>query len=611
MDHWFDSFTKSLGSYSPSRRTAIATLAVAASGNLLFRTRPLRAGPLPSPLNRASPQNTSVLAPQAAARALPVTTLQGRPSSTLSTFQLGPCRITRSGASRTMQLSTKTISGGKVVTVDQTSFSGPGVNTHQLIAEVGGVKQFQYDASNSAFRLSFGPAFGLGTQTFASLDGKTLTGRIGGRDIVPITVSSFLPAGKAATALIFADGKPPPEMKEDPAIRKALQDGLYAAGENGKLCVTTRAGPSKSGPGFITSSIPPAGGSYYASQAFTDYNEDLPQCSGCYSDCNAQFSTCMSNNATICASLTGPAIQICMAIADNATCGPNQSTCEDNCRAGPCQPVNCGLDGCAAGHVCADPSTSLCCPGGSTVCSSGSLWTWCCKDGGTCLAPGGNDGTYVYYCCPQGHAVCAEQCCSAGSGCSNENICCPVGPAGEPSVSCRGVCCSAGNVCTPGGNCCNPADICGTECCTGGTCLNGSCCQGTSQYYNLVCNGSCCPGLGHVCCNKQCCEGQCLNGKCCPEVQVCGNTCCAPGQNCVGGKCTSIDCSFGTTPCVSPMSNGPPQTICCHDNLAFYLNFVGATCCNGQCCSSGQVCCQGQHSAQLACHLPNECSVLQ
>jgi hypothetical protein len=604
MEHWFDGFTKALGSYNPSnpsRRGMLATLAMAASasfgaGNGLARVATATPAPRPAKPG-AAPK-----APAATSKSAAKTAAPPRPGPRVT--KVGPCTITQTGTSVTVQSQMTTSSGGKSVTITETRYTAQGVNSYQAKIEVAGTPQLQLSHSKPTFSMTPGPGFGLGAATFTSQDGKTLTGSIAGRAIVPFDMSAVVSGSqvdvtKLITALRFADGKPAPAVNADATVLQAIKDAFAYAARNANLCVATPAPVHR--PEFKKHTA-----AYDATPAQTDYTASLPACTSCYANCNSQLHSCLVQ-AALGAAACGPFYAACLGGIIDATCLGPQNACNTNCQLGDCQPVACGLQGCLSADVCALPSYSLCCPGGSTVCAGdeGLGMAFCCDSGDTCISA----APFVYYtCCPQGQAVCNGQtCCAPGQQCSNEGICCVAPQGGAAPVSCNGNCCAPGLVCAAGGICCDAKDICGGTCCTGGTCLNGKCCAGTSQSKfgppsEILCGETCCPALGGTCCNDKCCEGICLKGVCCPEPQVCGTVCCAPGQNCTGGRCVSVGCGRDQHSCASPMNSGPPKTICCPT--------ADTTCCNGQCCPNGEVCCVS-NTGQFGCNPSNRCEQLQ
>jgi len=205
MDHWFDDFTRGLTSSKLSRRSALSMLAMTVGGIASFRNRLAK----PAQMRRA-------LKPAA------------------HSIKVGPCIITRNGLDRTTQYSSTTESGGKEVTINETWFSGPGLRTFHISVAVAGTVQLQVNISKTNFSMTLGPGFGLGTATFVSRDRKVLTGRVDGREIIPVHMR------ESPKELRFADEQPAPRMREETGIREAMVAAFAAASRDAKLCISTK-----------------------------------------------------------------------------------------------------------------------------------------------------------------------------------------------------------------------------------------------------------------------------------------------------------------------------------------------------------------------------------
>jgi hypothetical protein len=124
-----------------------------------------------------------------------------------------------------------------------------------------------------------------------------------------------------------------------------------------------------------------------------------------------------------------------------------------------------------------------------------------------------------------------------------------------------------------GTGCATP--LCGGSCCAAAdSCVGNACCPAAQ-----VCGGTCCAATD-----------ACISDACCPQAQACGATCCSSGATCkdTAGNlsCATIcvsasDCSTG---CCAPLEDssgdlvGPYvcQSDCCADTLA---SCPGSSCC--------------------------------
>jgi hypothetical protein len=613
MEHWFDNLVRNLASGEYSRRDAIKGVAALAASQ--FAHSPVHAAGRTHEQTGHSAQKNR----------------EAPPKPTPLALNIGPCTLVRNGLERTRHFQTSIESQGKTVSISETRYRAPGIKSTQMSISFDGGLQFQVAWHNNQFSMTLGPALGLGATTLISKDRKTITGRIDGREIAPMAMGQHL------GTLYFVDGLQPPKLTESPGARIAIADAIVAAGRDAKLCATaprTKASPDErrslaapseehdphggtsnrgSSPRLLPMSwhvrspnenwqtSPPPNGVYFATPGTWEYPEGSAECQLCQSNCSGALSSCQSDVQTACGLLGGVAYYWCTASGFNIFCGSGDD-CYESCGypgPGPCCPIPCQGCCCSPPSTCIGPNSAgfvngcgVCCPGGGTSCGTDDTGTaLCCRTGDTCIELG--------LCCPKGQVVCQGQCCPPGWGCSNEGICCP----GVQPTSCSGTCCASGSVCahfstnSTATTCCKPSDICGSLCCAGGSCLNNTtCCPG---QFSIPCGDKCCFGLGTTCCNSECCFGQCINGTCCPTLQVCGDVCCAAGQNCSGGKCVTVSCTQFQISCISPMLDGPPQTICCRT----------PTCCNGQCCAPKTVCCTNRNNAIFGCTPKADCAV--
>jgi hypothetical protein len=511
-----------------------------------------------------------------------------KPSGNVN-LKMGPCTITRQGEREVRTFTSTTTTGGHSVTILERRIKGPDQTQHNTRVEIDGKLQYLVarrkankgsTITGPVLEITAGPAFGVRGMHLTSADGKTLNGKINGRQIAPWDVSGKIAAPQ------FADGKPAPKAKVMPGLEQTLQTAFKKAGQDIKLCVGSQPGIQPFGH--------PKNGPIAAIGADAGYSKG---CQTCLNDCYSGFNDCEWKTTTACAASAAAclfAYPACLAACEGIglnTCGNNQNSCEDKCAYSfACCPIACdnhppsngpGLC-CSAGLKCVDATDGWCCPPGyKGACASG----YCS-------------------CCPPFQPVCGSQCCEVGQGCTEETICCPITKLGTPPVSCGGNCCGAGQTCVQGPTqakaCCpiNQVYDGGKQCCDGPV-KNGKCCVGTwcgekCCPYGCDANGKCKP-------NPLCLTGQWVNGKCCPQNKLCRDGCCEGDSYCVdqsGGTCATPPCSSGQSLCLSMDKYDRYTAMCCKGS--------NSTCCNGQCCKSGEICCKNGKGV-LGCNPMSAC----
>jgi hypothetical protein len=410
-----------------------------------------------------------------------------------------PCQTTSDGTTVTVSLTSKAGSG--VFTLVQAqALDGSSTRITETIT-ISGLPYLTSQVTStpdgaSTADTTYGSAYftGIGKDHYAS-DGKTLTGEVDGRAIVPVPVS---PPPSSAT---FQDGKPPPSVTVDPGAQKAAAAVLTQGRADLGQCDAgggTQSMRLLDQPGHLTDAPGSA------------------DCIGATAACLGVEAGCAAAAAIGCIA-SGPFYGLCLTAAA-AGCLAGYLVCLvgiDLIGGGvgaACCPVACGQRCCAGSETCLNTATGVCCSAGTTTCGG----LRCCNVpdpgngvvGETCIASTGT-------CCPNTQEVCGTQCCAPGSHCATQgNECCAPGAA-----VCNGACCGRGEVCANGA--CRCATPCGDTCCAGSdTCIDGACCPS-----GMECGGTCCSS-GQTCVNGACAcqptEANC-GSYCCPGALGCGN----------------------------------------------------------------------------------------
>ena len=411
-------------------------------------------------------------------------------------------------ASQTQDGGYETVLSGKTETSDQrqvsltqtTSYDPPsGTMTTHLKVSLAGAMSLDVVSTKSpggdGVVMQFGAGFeGAKGASFASADGKTMTGTIDGRQVTPFAV------GAPVSTVGFADGQPAPALSLDPVVGAAMKVAFDSAQ---KSCGDT---------GLPTPMFFPTN-----NQA----------CEGCLNSCIRTLAECsvVAAAATL-GCLFPPACgaAIAAAAAIQVGCDANSAACVATCSATDCCPKLCGvINPFDPGSGCCD-SDEHC----ASQSDPDSRHGCCPKDQNEC----GGD------CCAKGDSCCGNGCCSAGSVCL-QDVCCP---AGTPHV-CNGQCCAG--ECGPDGSCCTaPAHVCpGGNCCPPlNPCCNGVCC-GAYETCHPTLNICCAHACGPVCCptGQLCTDAQagtcgappCSDG----QLKCYGLYCCAAGEACCDGGC--------------------------------------------------------------------------
>ena len=426
--------------------------------------------------------------------------------------------------------------------------------------------------------LLYGDAFrGVNESTIYN-DGRMVRGKIDGRAIIPISVAQ---ARDDPSSIQFQDGNPPPVVRVNRDLARAMRDLLEKTSHRANAC---------SQPQSASGSVTTAGTSTLCDDAAFS-------CLGCYGLCDAALLGCLGGCSVtlwfyaVCAAFCVYEHQdSCIPKCDEGVCcpvncgdnPPSSCCCEgETCCGGECCPKGkvckegvcceeggepCGSTCCAPDQTC-DPNGRTCCPKGTVACHTSSSWV-CCPEGDACTEN---------ICCTSGHKVCTGRCCpNEKDVCKSvdgeeKELCCP-----EDHEVCDGRCCPhATDICWRADQedklvCCPKGQVCGQVCCDElSKCIDeahSTCCSFTAT----VCGGACCDS-GDVC----------IGDVCCPGGQACGTTCCPANNYCANkdaGKCKP--CDRGEFPCPISIKGAPS---CCA---------TGTTCCgNGTCCKNGLPCC--------------------
>jgi hypothetical protein len=499
----------------------------------------------------------------------------------------------------------------------------------------------------------FGKGFhGVQQVQLVTVDGKTFSGNVDGRPLVPFQ------SGADAKSIKFADGLPAPVFKLKRVVIAALKKGgheidacstgskairvefnlsctlcdLKCSGGSVK-CMAEAAGEAAAcfevaGPGGIACGI--VGGLLCASTAQScEGGCDAPGGPCCESVCQRVDGQCCDGSAPCCGNPTNPSPVEPQSCCAGECCGDNGNCCSgldvvngafytERCAppaavaqgfsccwasftlGAPPEPViECdflGGNGGQTSAICCDPRHGEQCfhgPTGLPVCcppSNPVCGDHCCPGEGMVCRDAGTG----LCCAPGAGDECGSTCCAPGETCASPvtGSCCPAGEA-----ACTGGCCAVGEVCATGasgiGTCCSPGDLCNGTCCPQpNVCLgNGTCCGPT--YGTSVCGQSCC-GLGDTCCNGTCCGpgSECVGLAqlrfCCPTAQLCGLTCCAADSICTDPS-TGKCLKCPQAGWVACSPGGAGgDPLCCPPGVQCCAPLGGGA---STCCQSGQECC--------------------
>jgi hypothetical protein len=603
MDHWFDSLTKGMASYKPSRGTALASFAtaLAAAGS---RWDVARAGMPPRP----TPQPL-----------------------TAKTANFGPCTVYSKGGHYEHHLVSRASASGHNAELRRTRTVDPKTGTtHDTTILVDGKLQLEVTgtfAKSSTQKFVFGDAFVSGGAVLTSTDGgKTFRGTIGGKTIAPYTIGS----GK----LRFVNGVPK-RGKPAPGVSDAVKAVAKQADADLQQC-TSNAHASLPNSTHVAKTV--SYGPIITRDCGGYPNETLFQTSGNHSapdmtcgeyyalllgvaDHNGKYQGQATTNtwfSQACEACQNHCAGFLAGVLDAFEClGSVLDECEDgciscgkwagyegkqfNCQQGcqtskACDPVPCGGGSCLRDQVCVYGGNynetfgstgyipPICCPkthphvcgraGGIYVNSNtiGQPWIggYCCSDEAPCLFDtrfGSQSSSFNdngYYCCPK------EQICGSFKNGVYVGLCCF-----PKQHCCDGMCCG------PDQNCAKLAGYDGTY--TGAGSSTGCCPEAHIR------DGKCCPnehrcGNNEYCCPDGCANGKCAelclsyqrtrNGTCCGDNVACGDVCCDNGcADPKTSKCKpkSTKCTSGNYECdFYPKGYLAKETVCCPKGQTCY-----------------------------------------
>jgi hypothetical protein len=437
----------------------------------------------------------------------------------------------------------------------------------------------------------YGDAFAGIADSEVMVEKGTVSGVIDGRPTVPLLLAR---AVQDPNQIQFEDGGPPPRVRLDPdldramraLIEQAVRDANCVPDRSARRSTTTTAvGPSAVSLGGGVSGVLLISVDALPSRSTLVCDEVTEFCLACYFACDGALTACIAGCAW---TLFG--FPVCVAGCITV----HQDTCIDACDTGVCCSVDCGNDPpsscCCEGHTCCGgvccekdeecKDGNVCCPAEQEVCAG-----MCCPADTECKKDEG-------VCCPKDVVACSGACCNTGEDCTDRTCCT------SKHVVCEGVCCpkedddcQKGGVCCPNsqivcdGTCCPPKNICWPPekpvCCPDGQVCGNTCCDELSRCVDKA-TSTCCAFTESLCAGTCCPSGDaCIKDACCPGGQICGQTCCPPNNYCADEKKqTCKPCSEGQTPCPTSIKGAPH---CCP---------VGTSCCgNGKCCPQGIPCC--------------------
>jgi hypothetical protein len=631
MDHWFDSLTKGMASYRPSRGTALASFATALAA----------AGTSWDAARAATPRRPT---PQP-------------PATKTATF--GPCTLYSKGGHYEHHLVSKASASGHNAELRRTRTVDPKTGTtHDTTILVDGKPQIDVTAtftkSSETHKFVFGNGIVPGGAMLTSSDGgKTFRGTIGGKAIVPYTIGS----GR----LRFANGAPPKRAQASGVIDAVkavakqadadleqctanahafVPNGTYLAQTAGySAAITSKCGGypdemlslatgNRNAPNMTC-------GEYYLLLGIANHNGKpqiqattntwfTPLCEACYNKCGGNlFDEIVNVVGCVIEAYESYCTDGCRSCFKAVNYSSKQFNCQQGCQNGKaCNPVPCGGSSnygnlsCLRDEICvASGYTGICCPKTHTkACGSagvnvygwmnfsnqpgpGQPWigAYCCDEEAPCLYDtrfGSQSSSYYdngYYCCPK-----AQICGTLKDGVY------------------VGVCCFPKQHCC-NGSCCPPESVCATE----------------ARSYMAV-RGN--PNASTAGGAKVCCHPKAVrNGECCQSGHWCGDQCCGASVafGCPKGKCppqptmclTGVHCGFVccNTGCANPDTSTCKSTSKCTGKFAECLTFPemgatsvccpkGVTCGGGKCCGKGTKACMHVTTGKIGCYPASQCA---
>jgi hypothetical protein len=592
MDHWFDSLTKDLAAYKPSRRTALASFATALA---MGATRP-------TPRATTPPK----------------------------TANFGPCTVYSQDGHYEHHLVSRASAGGHNAELRRTRTIDPKTGTtHDTTILVDGKQQLELTStfmkSAETHKFTFGDGFVPGGAMLTSTDGgKTFRGSIAGKTIAPYTIGSG--------EIQFTNGAPP-KRAQTPGVSDAVKAvAKQADAELDKCSAGARDVPA-------IRPLPPkivaeCGGTPGNTEFQVSGNHSAPNMTcGEYellvglanhngvrqgqSTTNTWFSKlCEACNNKCGGNLFDEIVNVvgCLVEAYETYCADGclrcgkavnysskQFNCQQGCQSGPaCDPVPCGYNygggqsSCLHDEICVYRGNynetfgstgfvpPICCPkthpkpcgraGGIYDNALGSPWIggYCCGNEAPCIfdtrfgsqADSFNDNGY--YCCPK-----AQICGSFKNGVYVGVCCFP------QQHCCDGMCCRANQTCAKlaGYDGTYTGAGSATGCCPKEHIRDGKCCPNEHRCGN---NEYCCPdGCANGKCAEICLSGQrTRNGTCCGGNIACGDACCENGcADPKTSKCKpkSTKCASGHYECdFYPKGYLAKETICCPKGQVCY-----------------------------------------
>jgi hypothetical protein len=437
------------------------------------------------------------------------------------------------------------------------------------------------------------------TQTIFTSDGRTLTGSVNGRAIVPENIAN------PSAPMTFADRAPPPVA----TVEAGVQSKIYALLDQATAAVPTVCPGVDAGAGTPTAVSSLVTAFWHAPAAITG-PVSTPELRELAQEAKIGLGAApkptlpgrLHAEGTVSTTIAGTSSDEYASYQNNALDfnTPECQSCEEGCGTNPlivfappalaiCMGY-CFAPGQGCGEVICPVAGIASCDKGETCCGTGSSVTngGCCPSGDVCgdynagtCCPAANPVACGGSCFPKGSVCCDSRfpdACASGQACVNTGTtaseqwgCCPAGQVNVGAPFSTQQCCAPDEVDSAGACCTTP--LCGGVCCTGGQCANGSCCYGA-----VAPDGTCCPLDDTV-----------VNGSCCPSSQACGSACCPSGESCLNAA---------TSECGTPANT-------CTGGLVVCTNGSSSFCCyaDQNCNASVPGCCGGSEPGAEPCNI--------
>ena len=349
----------------------------------------------------------------------------------------------------------------------------------------------------SSVDAAYGSAFtGIKRSHFQS-DGKTVTGNVDGRPVVPFDANQVPSPASVTPSIQFADGKPPPNVYVDPSAEKRATALFEQAKSDASRCTSAALDATNDSSALLANSVElvknsvnraeyPETASVTTEHSAAKLGSPMfngiqgpihmfmgvpghpsntsngPSCVAALAGAESAYVVCLVAVGWSCSS-TGWYYPICAAIGVTGCSIAYFAATTGFVTGSACMPVHCGSAACFSNETCLNTGTGLCCGPGTSACA-GAIY---CNSPGVpgvsaenCIAGAGT-------CCPATQTICGNQCCPPGNACNAATgQCCPPGAACTPCGH-QGQPCCPGDVCTGSG--CSLASHSCVACPTTGT----------------------------------------------------------------------------------------------------------------------------------------------